>query len=341
MFSKIFKFPVIILFLTGIAFFLILGCTSDESYDNSNFVSEVNTALPDNSTTTIPFVVVGNNGAIFTSSDGASWDNRSIDNETLNLNAVTYGNGIFVAVARKDRIYYSTDTITWSKTGIGDDTYVINDVVYGNGIFVGVGINGTIIRSTDGKTWIPISYLGAGSDILKGIAYGSDYFLTHHGSEDYFSVNGLVWGYVSHTDISVKDIIYLNGNFIILPDASNSIYSSVSGSSWTTSSTGAPGSLSTIAYGNGKYVALSESNDIWYTSDITSSFTQLSGASKIASGGKITYRNNIFISVGTSNVTNEAGGSNTYATIQTSSDGINWTIVYRPAVSGLTFYNVY
>ena len=145
------------------------------------------------------------------------------------------------------------------------------------------------------------------------------------------STNGLFWSYVENTpnnSISLNDIIYLNGNFIILPDSSSSIYSSVSGSSWTTSSTGAPGSLSTIAYGNGKYVALSSSNDIWYTSDITSSFTQLSGASKIASGGKITYRNNIFISVGTSNV-NEAVGSQTYATIQTSSDGINWTIVYR------------
>ena len=212
--------------------------------------------------------------------------------------------------------------------------------MYGNGIFLGVGINGTIIRSTDGKTWITISYSQVSSNNLKGIAYGADYFLTHYGSEDYLSTNGLIWSYLSHTSISVKDIIYLNGNFIILPDSSSSIYSSVSGSSWTTSSTGAPGSLSTIAYGNGKYVALSSSNDIWYTSDITSSFTQLSGASKIASGGKITYRNNIFISVGTSNV-NEAVGSQTYATIQTSSDGINWTIVYRPAVTGLTFSNVY
>ena len=323
---------------------IIFGCTSDESYDNSGFVSEVNTALPDTDTDTdtdIPFVVVGNAGAIYTSSDGVSWDNRSILNESQNFNAVTYGNGIFVAVALKGRIYYSTDTITWSKTGIGDDSEVINDVVYGNGIFIGVGINGTIIRSTDGKTWIPISYSQVGTNNLKGIAYGADYFLTHHGSEDYLSINGLVWSYVAHSAISVKDIIYLNGNFIILRDTSNCIYSSVSGSSWTTSSTGAPGSLNTIAYGNGKYVALSTSNDIWYTSDITSSFTQLSGASKIASDGKITYRNNIFLSVGTSNVTNEDGGSNTYATIQTSSDGINWTIVFRPAVTGLTFYNVY
>ena len=103
---KSIKFNLFIQFLSGIVLLLLLGCTSDESYDNSNFVSEVNTALPDtDNSTTIPFVVVGNNGAIFTSSDGASWDNRSIDNETLNLNAVTYGNGIFVAVARKDRIY--------------------------------------------------------------------------------------------------------------------------------------------------------------------------------------------------------------------------------------------
>ena len=59
-----FKFSKSIHVLTILIFIIFLGCTNDESYDNSDFASEVNTALPD--TETIPFVVVGNNGAIFT-----------------------------------------------------------------------------------------------------------------------------------------------------------------------------------------------------------------------------------------------------------------------------------
>ena len=109
--SKYFQIFCILIIISSLIFF---GCTSDESYDNSGFVSEVNTALPD--TNTIPFVVVGSSGSIYTSLDGISWTNKTIENETNDLRTVTYGDGIFVALAGHDTIYYSTDTNNWTKT---------------------------------------------------------------------------------------------------------------------------------------------------------------------------------------------------------------------------------
>ena len=153
---------------------IIFGCTSDESYDNSDFVSEVNTALPDNSNT-VPFVVVGSSGSIYTSFDGISWINKTIENETNDLRVVTYGDGIFVALAGHDTIYYSTDANNWTKTSSGGNSRIY-DVEYGNGVFVAVSASGYVARSTDGKLWSNISATGGDT---KAITFGNNLFYTH------------------------------------------------------------------------------------------------------------------------------------------------------------------
>ena len=83
---------------------IVFGCTSDESYDNSGFVSEVNTALPDKDNSTlseIPFVIVGgsdtvgDNKVILSSNDGITWKNISLSSLTFNtepsFNDIVYG----------------------------------------------------------------------------------------------------------------------------------------------------------------------------------------------------------------------------------------------------------
>ena len=64
---------------TRLMFLLVLclwvaGCEDSSEYDNSGLTSEVETKTPSTTTptseTTIPFVAVGGNGAIFTSSVG-------------------------------------------------------------------------------------------------------------------------------------------------------------------------------------------------------------------------------------------------------------------------------
>ena len=51
------------------------------------------------------FVAVGDNGAIITSPDGASWTSRHNFTEYENLQDVTYGNGTFVAVGTNSESY--------------------------------------------------------------------------------------------------------------------------------------------------------------------------------------------------------------------------------------------
>ena len=93
---------------------IIFGCTSDESYDNSGFVSEVNTALPDN-LSDIPFVIVGgsstvdDNKVILSSNDGITWENISLSSLTFNTEPkfkdVVYGNQ-FVIVGTSSTVLF-------------------------------------------------------------------------------------------------------------------------------------------------------------------------------------------------------------------------------------------
>ena len=60
------------------------------------------------------WVAVGSSGVIVTSSDGASWTQRT-SNIFDNINAVAYGNGRWIAVGDNLQILTSTDAVTWTS----------------------------------------------------------------------------------------------------------------------------------------------------------------------------------------------------------------------------------
>lgn len=67
------------------------------------------------------FVVGGNSGKIYTSTDGTTWTTFQMDNVGRNehIYCVAYGNDIFNAISPKGVVYTSTDGITWTyKTTI-------------------------------------------------------------------------------------------------------------------------------------------------------------------------------------------------------------------------------
>ena len=59
------------------------------------------------------FVMVGNLGDIFTSSDGTSWDNSN-SGTTDNLSGITYGDSTFVTVGDNGVIITSSSGTTWT-----------------------------------------------------------------------------------------------------------------------------------------------------------------------------------------------------------------------------------
>ena len=130
---KIKKFQILFLFL----FLILFGCSRDEDFDNSDFVSEIETVLPNEA----PFIITGNNGLVYTSNDGISWKDKSNTNDyNLTFGKVTYGNGKYVMANDSNNIYYSSDASSWLKTSsFGENP--INNLIYYNLNFIAVGQN--------------------------------------------------------------------------------------------------------------------------------------------------------------------------------------------------------
>lgn len=96
-------------------------------------------------------VAVGDNGAVHTSPDGASWTRRPQPFATW-LRGVAHGNGTWVAVGEDGFAASSSDGIQWQmrNSGTAED---LNRVAWIDDRFVAVGDNGRIQHSTRGITW--------------------------------------------------------------------------------------------------------------------------------------------------------------------------------------------
>ncbi|MEW6305943.1 MAG: hypothetical protein AB1705_20905 [Verrucomicrobiota bacterium] len=111
------------------------------------------------STTTI--VAVGDNCAIYTSSDGAAWSRENPPTGSTNwLRGVAFGGSIFVAVGERGFIATANTTgKTWTKRTSGVSTH-LNRVAYINGKFWVVGDSGVLLCGNGtGTTWTPITSL--------------------------------------------------------------------------------------------------------------------------------------------------------------------------------------
>ena len=106
-----------------------------------------------NTTSSPLFVAVGDNGTIFTLSDGSTWTSRT-SGTTENLYGVTYANSTFVVMDTSGTILTSSDHgTTWTVRTSGT-TNLLHRGTYGNSMCVVVGDNatgaGTILTSPDG-----------------------------------------------------------------------------------------------------------------------------------------------------------------------------------------------
>ena len=102
------------------------------------------------------FVLVGSSGMIFTSPDGETWTDRSVQTSN-DFQSVAFGAGRFVAVGQNNTTYTSTDGINWDSLDLEFPSW-INDIYYSEtkGEFVVVGSE-LAKRSSNGLSWSEIN----------------------------------------------------------------------------------------------------------------------------------------------------------------------------------------
>lgn len=114
-------------------------------------------------------VAVGDNGAIYTSTNPASWARRP---QSFNgwLRSVAYGAGTFVAVGESGFVGTSANGVTWTQRNSGT-TVDLNRVVWLTNRFVAVGNRGVILASADGTAWSSVTGSGTTNDLWIAAGY--------------------------------------------------------------------------------------------------------------------------------------------------------------------------
>ena len=97
------------------------------------------------------FVVVGNNGSIYTSPDGTTWTTQSSTVSSI-LRSITWGNGKYVAVGATNQIITSSDGITWNQRSAHPSYIPMQVVIWTGNKFFAWGST-VSISSFDGINW--------------------------------------------------------------------------------------------------------------------------------------------------------------------------------------------
>jgi len=108
-------------------------------------------------------VAVGDNGAVYTSTNAISWT-RVDSTVDAWLRGVAHGGGVFVAVGDFGTILVSPDGVTWSERTSPSSAH-LNRVTHTSGGFVAVGDGGVVLTSALGNSWSMVTS-GATGDLF-------------------------------------------------------------------------------------------------------------------------------------------------------------------------------
>lgn len=255
-----------------------------------------------------------------------SWHVRSGVLGGYTLNAVAYGNGIFVVVGNKGVIQTSPDGTNWTvrTSGILHD---LKGITFGNNMFVAVGDAVTIITSLDGINWVSRSSGTTGwfgGIAFGGIAYGNGIFVV---DGSLVSQDGIHW-----TAISPNYRVIRFGDDKFLSIGCCGLDESHDGINWNFRHivTGSLG-FTDIALHNGTYVMigavfnsafgpLPDNERIWSSTDGTN-WTETFRSDSMGPIARVAYGNGHFVAV------NSSWPITSTAKIISSSDGMEWKTV--------------
>ena len=163
------------------------------------------------------WVVVGSSYAWYSTDDGSTWTEVTIDGSSQIWSTITFANGMFIASNGSTVKKYSTDGKTWIDCTDNFSTNITTsmgwgNIVYGNGIWVHGGNSSMYAYSTDGITWEK----GTGNYNPNMVYYCNDKFLASCSTDPgaSYSTDGINWTKLSGISSTKPPQIFAYGNGI-------------------------------------------------------------------------------------------------------------------------------
>ncbi|MDR2534475.1 MAG: hypothetical protein LBD29_00405 [Treponema sp.] len=229
----------------------------------------------------------------------------------------------------------------WTVVDLDDDSIVINKISYGNGVFVAVGRKGSGSASvsysgvsSDLVNWTETTDTAAfGTDNMHGYFGGGSFVATGASSGNYHwaqSSDGDSWQGMgtSSTNFNAKGGVFGSGYWLLSGSQGRIAYSAnltawttLTGTATTFTNTGPAAYINSVSYGNEVYVAGGGSGHIAYAANPTGSWTGAVGPESIFSStgfvNSIAFGGGRFVAVG--------GVDNAVGQAALSADGQSWT----------------
>ena len=218
-------------------------------------------------------IAVGANGAIYSTTDAATWT-AATSPVTSNLNAAASFNNIYAAVGDGGTVLRSTDATNWTTQTSGTSNN-LNAVANNSSMFVAVGAKGTILLSSDGITWSAAVNSATTSDLYAVVSYGSALWLAVGASGTLISsTDGSNWSTVaSNTSLDLRAITVgtnavTKALVFVALGASGTLITSPDGATWTAQPAISASNLSGVTYAT-QFIAVGAGGTILTSTDGT------------------------------------------------------------------------
>jgi hypothetical protein len=226
------------------------------------------------------YVAAGAGGALFTSTDGASWTTGSSGVSTGINGSIYFGK--YNLVGDGGLVLQSTDGVAWARQTSGVTQRLNGIITNGTSLMVAVGDAGTIITSADGVTWTKATSVGTTRNLL-GVGYSSfntnTWIAVGEGGTMLTSSDALTWTPVtSGTTQDLKDVFYtaFTTNTFVAVGNGGTLLTSIDGVTWAKQALATTRNLNSIVYST-QFAAVGDGGVI-YTSIDGATWTQVSQA---------------------------------------------------------------
>lgn len=259
-------------------------------------------------------VAVGNYGAIIHSTNLITmpW---AVSRPPTNgdLNAVVFGNGLYVAAGagggNSGMILTSTDATEWFKQSwTNTATRAVYGLAYGQGLFVAVTERSGVWTSDDGTNWVRRLLDAGSSSHLNGITFvqGIGFVAVGSAGKVLTSTNGVDWiTNTPPTTLSLNALTYgTNGSgegIFVAVGASGLILTSPDAVNWAARNSGTTVSLKSIAYAPGiGFAAVGSSSGVSWVTTSPDGENWTAGLPAVGNEdwAGITYAPGMFVAVG-------------------------------------------
>jgi hypothetical protein len=243
-----------------------------------------------------------------------TWTTRTSTFGATDINALTFGNGVYVAAGDAGQLRSSTNAITWTTRTSGFGTTIINALTFGNGVYVAAGRSGTLTTSTDGTTWTTRTS-AFGSTEIKALTFGNGVYVAGGNSGTLTtSTDGTTW--TTRTSgfgaTNINALTFGNGIYVAAGDA-GLLRSSTDAITWTARTSGFGTTIIfALTFGNGVYIAGGDNTILTTSTNAITWTTRTSGLSAGADVFSLSYGGLVY------NLATNGGE------IRTSTDGITW-----------------